>query len=447
MPALEALFFQRRAKLSRGIDRVSADSFQKNLKSEVQRISDRLLSGTYKFSPYMEMLVLKGRDKAPRVIARATVRDKLLLAALKNVLHEALPHEVPRKLPNQVVRDLLFSLAAHADVEIVRADISSFYDSIPHAKIEKMLASRLGCVDTVALAVRALRVPVVPVNYRRADKDRYRNERGVPQGLPISNFLANLFLTKFDLGMQGKLLAYHRYVDDILIVCKKGESKAVTSKLVKSLAGLGLKVNKEKTKVFQFEERFEFLGYEIQQGASRPRLASVEKFIRGIASMFVQLRDRRLPGRKVDSDWTDADFSEVFIEELNERITGAISQGKQYGWVFYFNESTDLAYFSRVDKAIRSMARRTDLLTNAQRGKIKTTVRAYFESKFSKSGGYIANYDGIADNKGQRKFLVRMGYLSSGDAEKMSPMKLDSMFRDVVAQRLARLDKDVGLVS
>ena len=447
MLALEALFFQRRTKLSRGIDRVSADSFQKNLKSEVQRISDRLIARTYKFSPYMEMLVLKGRDKVPRVIARAVVRDKLLLAALKNVLHEALPHEVPRKLPNQVVRDLLASLAAHKDVEIVRADIRSFYDSISHSKIEKMLTSRLGCAETVALSIAALRVPVVPVNYRRAERNRYLNDRGVPQGLPISNFLANLFLTKFDLGMQGKFLAYHRYVDDMLIVCNKGESKGVTATLVKSLAGLGLKVNKEKTKVFQFEERFEFLGYEIQQGASRPRLASAEKFIRGIASMFVQLRDRRLPGRKISSSWTDEEFSDVFIEELNERITGAISQGKQYGWVFYFNESTDLTYFSRVDKAVKSLARRTDLLTNDHRGKIKTTARAYFETKFSKSSGYITNYDGISDNKGQRKFLVRMGYLSLEDAERMSPMKLDAMFYDVVAQRLARLDKDVGLVS
>lgn len=391
--------------------------------------------------------MLKGRDKVPRVIARATVRDKLLLAALKNVLHEALPHEVPRKLPNQVVRDLLASLVKHGGVEIVRADIRSFYDSISHSKIEKMLASRLGCANTVALSMGALRVPVVPINYRRVDKDRCLNKRGVPQGLPTSNFLANLFLTKFDLGMQGKLLAYHRYVDDILIVCKKGESEGVKSMLVKSLAGLGLKVNKEKTKVFQFEERFEFLGYEIQQGASRPRLASAEKFIRGIASMFVQLRDRRLPGRKISPDWTDEEFSEVFIEELNERITGAISQGKQYGWVFYFNESTDMSYFSRVDKAIKSMTRRTNLLTNTQRRKIKSTVRAYFESKFSKSSGYITNYDVILDNKGQRKFLVHMGYLSSEDAEKMSPMKLDAMFRDVVSQRLARLDKDVGLVS
>ncbi len=393
------------------------------------------------------MLVLKGRDKKPRVIARATVRDKLSLTAMKNVLHEALPAEVPRKLPNQVVRDLLASLSASKEVEIVRADISAFYDSISHTKLEKMLESRIACGITVAFVMRAIRTAIVPFSYRRADLDKYANKRGVPQGLPISNFLANLFLTKFDTGMQAKLPAYHRYVDDILVVVGKGEAKAVEASLSKSIAGLGLRLNKEKTKVFQFEDRFEFLGYEIQQGASRPRMASVEKYIRGIASMFVQLRDKRLPGRKGSLDWTDEEFGDVFVEELNERITGAISQGKQYGWVFYFNESTDLSYFARVDQIVKSMARRTPHLTNAMRARIKTTVRSYFESRYSKTQGYIANYDDIESNKGQAKFLVKMRYLTQADAEKMPPMKLQAMFRDVVSQRLSRLDKDVGLVS
>lgn len=447
VPALEALFTLRKARFSRGIDRVDSDRFEKILTAEAQKINQKVVSGGYKFSPYLEMLVSKGRDKYPRVIARATVRDKLLLTALKNILHEALPLEVPRKLPNQVVRELLQSLSLNREAEIIRGDITSFYDNISHLKLRQMLGARLGCEKLIGLLMQAITTAVVPPNYRRVDLGRYANKRGVPQGLPISNFLANLFLTKFDERMAAGMPAYHRYVDDIIVVSNKDERDDAIDKLARSLGGLGLKLNREKTKTFQFSERFEFLGYEVQDGLCRPRLASVEKYIRGIASLFAQFRVKRLPGRKGTLEWTDEEFGDVFVEELNERITGAISQHKQYGWVFYFNESTDLSTFSRVDKIVKAMARRTPNLTNEMRGRIKSLTRSYFESKYSKANGYIANYDLIESNKDKLRFLLRMGYADKKNAENMSPAKVNALFREVISQRLARLDQDVGLVS
>lgn len=394
------------------------------------------------------MLVSKGRDKYPRVIARATVRDKLILTALKEVLHETLPSEVPRKLPNQVVRDLLASLQSNAGCRIVRADIKAFYDSIPHKKIMAMLKARLGDGLVNKLVHSAIVNPIVPVGYRRANRASYVTARGVPQGLPISNFLAHLFLSKFDQKVDASISGYHRYVDDMIVLVSPGTEGTVRKSFEKRLAGLGLRLSKEKTRVFDFDETFDFLGYEITAGRAKPRVSSVERFIRSVAGLFSQLRSRRLPGRRVAlTDWSDEELAKVFVEELNEKITGAVSQHKQYGWVFYFNESTDLSVFNRIDRIVSNMADSARLLSESNRKAIKSLSRAFYESKYKKLGGYIVNYDAIENTEDKRRFLLRLRYLRQDEAESANPDRIDSLYKEVVAQRLSRLDQDIGLIS
>lgn len=442
------LFYQKKPRLSRGIDRVDSDGFRKNLEVEIARISEKALSSRYRCSPYMEMLVSKGRDKHPRIIARPTVRDKLALSALKSTLHEALPDDVPRKLPNQVIRDLLSTLQANKGCVIVRGDIKSFYDSISHKKLLLSLVARIGHGRVTEMVMTAIRGAVVPAGYRKEDIKKYATNRGVPQGLPISNFLAHMLLSHFDKKIEKEFFAYHRYVDDMILLVPVGGEASAVKRFSKSLSGIGLKLNKEKTKHFSFDERFVFLGYEICDGKARPRLASVEKFIRSVAGLFSQLRQKRLPGRKSkDQEWSEQEFGEVFIEELNEKITGAISQYKQYGWVFYFNESTDLSAFSRVDKIIKKIARASPHLTNELRRSIKSVAKAFHESKWNKSGGYISNYDAIDSHEKRVEFMVRFGYIRRSEVGAVPPGQLVIMYRDVVAQRLARLDQDVGLIS
>lgn len=57
---------------TKGIDRINGSQFEKQAQSQIQVIHDKCLSGTYKFSPYLELLKSKGRGKPPRVIAIPT---------------------------------------------------------------------------------------------------------------------------------------------------------------------------------------------------------------------------------------------------------------------------------------------------------------------------------------------------------------------------------------
>src|SRR5690606_9814531 len=80
---------------------------------------------------------------------------------------------------------------------------------------------------------------------------------------------------------------------------------------------------------------------------------SVQIFIRRIAAKFTWYKNG-LVNKNMRPDWLEDDerFKEVFLEELNEHITGSISMRKNYGWIFYFLEMTDRSLLFKIDKII-----------------------------------------------------------------------------------------------
>ncbi len=79
----------------KGIDRLSGSQFRKQAKEQIRVIHNKCLRGTYKFSPYLELLSSKGRGKAPRLLAIPTIRDRIVLHALKEILFQVFPECVP----------------------------------------------------------------------------------------------------------------------------------------------------------------------------------------------------------------------------------------------------------------------------------------------------------------------------------------------------------------
>ena len=100
-------------KPGRGIDGVTAAAFRENLDANCNRLCEKAVNGEFAFSPYVETLRSKGRGRQPRVIAKPTVRDKLLLSLLKDYLHSVFPERVNRKLPNALVRNLSEFIGNH----------------------------------------------------------------------------------------------------------------------------------------------------------------------------------------------------------------------------------------------------------------------------------------------------------------------------------------------
>lgn len=72
-----------------GMDRITPAAFENKLDENVRLISQKVLSGKYKFTRYREVLISKGRGKEPRVISIPTIRDKLALSAYHQFLQSS----------------------------------------------------------------------------------------------------------------------------------------------------------------------------------------------------------------------------------------------------------------------------------------------------------------------------------------------------------------------
>lgn len=156
--------------------------------------------------------------------------------------------------------------------EVLDADLSGYFDTIPHPELMKSLARRISDGRMLKLLKMWLQMPIEetgPKGGKRRTNPAKNAKRGTPQGAPISPLLSNLYMRRFILswkqrGWEAKLGAkIVNYADDFVILCRTGgeEASRVTREL---MTRLKLTVNEEKTRVCRLPENsFEFLGYEI----------------------------------------------------------------------------------------------------------------------------------------------------------------------------------------
>ena len=154
--------------------------------------------------------------------------------------------------------------------EIVDADLSSYYDSIPHAELLQSVARRVVDGAMLHLIKMWLEAPVEETDERGNKRRSTRNRdegRGTPQGAPLSPLLSNLYMRRFvlgwkKLGHEKRLKAYIiNYADDLVICCRAGAEEALDV-MRNMMSRLKLTVNESKTRVCRLpEDKFDFLGY------------------------------------------------------------------------------------------------------------------------------------------------------------------------------------------
>jgi group II intron reverse transcriptase/maturase len=154
--------------------------------------------------------------------------------------------------------------------EIVDADLSAYFDTLPHAELLKSVARRVVDGAMLHLIKMWLTAPVEETDERGKKHRSTRNRdqgRGTPQGSPISPLLSNLYMRRFVLGW--KVLGHEKrlgasivnYADDLVICCRGRAQEALATMRV-MMARLKLTVNETKTRVAKLpEEKFDFLGY------------------------------------------------------------------------------------------------------------------------------------------------------------------------------------------
>jgi group II intron reverse transcriptase/maturase len=216
-------------------------------------------------------------DGKQRPLGIPTVKDRVVQMAavlvLGAIFETDLQPEQYAYRPNSSALDAVrhvHKLLTTGHGQVVDADLSGYFDSIPHAELMRCVARRVCDGAMLHLIKMWLEAPVEQTDERGRKQRTTRNKDqglGTPQGAPISPMLSNLYMRRFVLGW--KALGHERrldahivnYADDFVICCRGSAQKAMTV-MTDMMSKLKLTVNEVKTHVCQLpQETFDFLGY------------------------------------------------------------------------------------------------------------------------------------------------------------------------------------------
>lgn len=432
-------------KATRGIDKIGIKNFRNKKSENLNIVYKKCRNGTYNFSPYLEKLQSKGRNKNPRVLSIPTIRDRVVLYLLKELLHEVFPESVVRKLPNNYIKEIkeFHRKSKKTNLLYYKADIKSFFDNIDHDILMAIIKKRIRSKKILGMIKKSLKNPTVPSNYKRSEKSKFLNTKGVPQGIAVSNILANIYLNEFDKMVSTLGLMYLRYVDDI-IVFHNTRKYDIEQALVRELNKYGLALNDSKTEANMIKNGFDYLGYNISLPKVSIKAQNIEKFITSIAAKFSSF-SHNSDARLLKYTWLDMNLQKtVFIFDLNEKITGAISEDKRYGWLFYFLEITDMELLHKLDSIIEGFFKKLKEFSFTAPLELKKLSKAYYKARFDPFGQYIHNYDKYITIQSKIKYLSDRGYLNPLQQYRQNVIEM--IFDRVKRRRLLDLDLDIGKI-
>lgn len=321
-----------------GVDRQTVASFDRTVEENLAKLHEELRTGRYRPSAVRRVRIPKpGRPGEFRPLGIPTVRDRIVQAALRNVLEPIFEagfaeHSYGFR-PRRSTKDALRAVRKHLDAgftHVVDADLKGYFDTIDHDVLLARLREKVTDGRVLDLVTGFLKAGVME------ELEVRKPETGTPQGGVISPLLANVFLDPLDHVVVERGWRMVRYADDFVILCATAEEAARALDTVRAwTASVALTLHPEKTHIVNLEESgsyFDFLGYRFR----RSRHGIAPKARERIRS---RIRDLTPRGR--------GDSLEAIIADLNRVLKG---------WYQYFKHASKSA-LEEVDSFVRTRLR------------------------------------------------------------------------------------------
>jgi len=257
-----------------GVDEQSFEEIECGGRAEwLQSLQEVLCNRTYQPQPVRRVMIPKPNGDL-RPLGIPTIRDRVAQTAVKLLLDPIFEADLEPnayayrsgRSPQQAVQ-AVHDLLVEGYTDVVDADLSKFFDTIPHSELLQSVARRIADGGVLHLLKMWLKSPVQERDEQGNRTLTGGQSKGTPQGGVISPVLANLYMNRFlkHWRRQGKGEQYRacivNYADDFVILSrgKAAEARAWTQAV---LARIGLTLNEQKTCIRDARrESFDFLGY------------------------------------------------------------------------------------------------------------------------------------------------------------------------------------------
>jgi group II intron reverse transcriptase/maturase len=269
-----------------GVDGVSVEDFEKDLKGNLYKIWNRMSSGTYFPPPVRAVEIPKAHGEGTRILGVPSVADRIAQTVVAMELEARVePIFHPDSYGYRPKRSALDAVAAcrrrcwETDW-VIDLDIRKFFDSVPWDLMVKAVEANTDLPWVVLYVKRWLAAPLA-----LSDGTLQIRDRGTPQGSSVSPVIANLFLHyAFDLWLDREFptVAFERYVDDAVIHCgSEVQARTVLAALVERMRAVGLELHPDKTRIVYCRDgtrrgsyehtAFTFLGFTFRARGARTR--------------------------------------------------------------------------------------------------------------------------------------------------------------------------------